>query len=172
MTIYTFLAQCSELWPGKELTAKQQVFYGEKLSQFTDIEVGKIFNWLTENSKFFPKIADIFEAARHCGFSDRPQEYHPHVWEPNDCSMCGGSGQLAVFFEQLFDLENGRRELSLKRVMQYQASEKTVTQHLDWTRYFFRCVCPRGDVKTLDKGWPKWNPMKPSRVELTLEPRV
>ncbi len=170
MTIYTFLSQCSELWPGKELTIKQQEFYGVKLSQFSDIEVGKIFNWLTENSKFFPKIANIFESARHCGFMDRVKPYEPHEWTPNECRMCGGSGQLAVFFEQLFDPKNGKRELNLKRVMQYQASEPTLRTN-DWTRYFFRCACPRGDVKTLDKGWPRWDDRKPARIEMALEAR-
>ncbi len=167
MTIYGFLKECSELWVGKELTPKQEEFYGLKLSRFSDKEIGKIFEWLTENCKFFPKIADIFEAARHCGFMDRVKEYKPHTWTPTDCRLCGGSGQLSAFYEQLFDPINAKRYLELRKVMQFESSVPTARDH-EWTHYYFRCSCPAGEAPTLESGLPRWDTSKPERLEFAL----
>jgi hypothetical protein len=164
MTIYTFLKECAELWPQKSLSLKQEEFYGAKLSQFSADEVAKLFNYLSENCKFFPKVADIFEAARKCGFTDKVKPYKPHVWEPTDCRLCGGSGQLAVFIEELINPAEGYRELHLRRVMQYQSSEPTTRTQPDWSRKYFRCLCPAGDVDTLEKGLPRWNAEKPAMI--------
>ncbi len=168
MTIYTFIRECLDLWPGKELSTKQQEFYGIKMSKFTAPQVSQIFDWLTENSKYFPRIADIFEAARHCGFTDVVKPYKPHEWEPNDCRMCGGSGMLAVFYEQLFDPKNGYRQLELRRVMQYQSSEPTMRTQ-PWTRYYYRCCCPLGEVSTLDRGIPQWSGERPNVLKIPLQ---
>jgi hypothetical protein len=167
MTIYSFLEECKGLWPQSELTNKQREFYEIKLSQFSDKEVSSLFAWLTDHCKYFPKIADIYEAARHCGFTDRVKPYAPHKWEAAECRLCGGSGQLAVFYEQSFDPENGFRLLTLKRVMQFQASQGVI-KTTDWTRYYFRCQCELGDASTLEKGLPRWDSQKPSALKLAL----
>lgn len=167
MTIFQFLQECQDLWPGKELSNKQREFYEIKLSQFEAKEIAEIFKWLTENSKYFPKMADLFEAARHCGFMDRVKPYAPHEWVESDCRLCGGSGQLAVFYEQSFDPANGNRTLTLKRVMQYQASQG-VLKTTEWTRYYYRCQCAQGEATTLEKGPPRWDSQKPSILRLDL----
>ncbi len=156
MNFESFVDRCNELWPGKELSREQLVIYREKLSQYEFREVGKIYEWLRDNAKFFPKIADIVEAAKHCGFSDRVQAYEPHRWHATECRLCGGSGKLGVFFEILTNRETGGILRNLKRVMQYEASEPTNRLNQDWTRFVFRCDCPAGDAKTLEMGIPKW----------------
>ena len=167
MIFENFVDRCNELWPGKELTREQITIYREKMTHFSDREIDKIYEWLRDNSKFFPKIADIVEAARHCGFQDRIKAYAPHEWEASECRLCGGSGQVAVFYEQTFDQEAGNRILTLKRVMQYQASGALV-RTTDWTRYYFRCSCPSGEAPTLEKGLPQWSDKKPSVLKLAL----
>ncbi len=167
MKIEDFMTEISEVWPGKGLSIKQDALYRAKLYRFSDSDISKIFEWLTENAKFFPKIPDIFEAARHCAIMDKPKDYQPHEWTPNECRLCGGSGQLAVFYEQLFDPANGKRDLRLQRIMQYQSSEATARTK-DWTRYYYRCSCPRGDVPTLDKGLPRWSGEQRECLQLAL----
>lgn len=167
MIFENFIQCCNDLWPGKELTAPQWSIYRDKMGEFSDREADKIYEWLRDNSKFFPKIADIVEAARHCGFMDRVKAYAPHEWEASECRLCGGSGQLAVFYEQTFDPANGVRILTLKRVMQYQSSGG-VLKTTDWTRYYYRCQCEQGEASTLEKGLPRWSPEKPSTVKLAI----
>lgn len=167
MTIDDFFMRCEELWPGKGLTLNQRALYGGKLLRFDERQIGRIFDWLSENSKFFPKVADIYDAARHCSILDKPGDHRPHEWNPTDCRLCGGSGQLAVFYEQEFDPKDQSRTLMLKRVMQYESSQ-TTSRTTEWTRYLFRCSCPQGDASTLQKGIPRWNPDKPSILRLSL----
>ncbi len=168
MTIYSFMQECKGLWTGKELTEKQLTYYDQKLQEFEPHERENIFKRLMEFSKFFPKIADIVEAAKHCGFTDKVKLYKPHVWEPTDCRLCGGSGQLAVFIDELINPAEGYRELHLRRVMQYEASEPTTRAQPDWSRKYFRCLCPAGDVDTLEKGLPRWSADKPAMVRRPL----
>ncbi len=156
MTIDEFLAEAKEIWPAKELNSKQIALYRAKMYRFSGNEIAKLFDYLTENSKFFPKIPDLFEAARFCQIMNKPRDYKPHSWTETSCLLCGGSGQLAVFFEQMFDPANGSRELRLQRIMQYEASEPT-THQKDWTRYYYRCSCPAGGVSTLPTGTPRWS---------------
>ncbi len=155
MNIDFFLERCDELWPGKALTLLQRSHYGGKLMQFEGQDLGKIFDYLTEHSKFFPKIADVFDAARQCGLLDRVKAHKPHEWHPTECRNCGGSGMLAVFFEWLFDSQKGEWIKQFRRVMQYQASNPTERTN-DWTRYVFRCGCPAGEASTIEKGIPRW----------------
>lgn len=163
MNIDFFLERCEELWPGKPLTLSQRSIYGAKLLQFEGRDLAKMYDYLSEHSKFFPKVADVFDAARQCAVMDRIAPSKPHEWTANDCMFCGGSGQLAVFYEQLIDPNTGDREKRLKRVMQYESSQGTMRQN-DWIRYYFRCSCPRGDVSTLNKGLPVWSNEKPSVI--------
>jgi len=161
MIFENFIQRCNDLWPGKDLTAAQWAIYRDKMDTYSDREADKIYDWLRDNSKFFPKIADIVEAAKHCGFADRVQAYAPHEWEASECRLCGGSGQLAVFYEQTFDPENANRILTLRRVMQYQSSQG-VLKTTDWTRYYYRCQCEAGDAPTLEKGLPRWSSDNPT----------
>jgi len=160
-----FIERCQDLWPGKDLSAAQWAIYRERMGQYSDREADKIYEWLRDNSKFFPKIADIVDAARECGFADRVAVYAPHQWEPSECRLCGGSGQLAVFYEQTYDPKNGIRILALKRVMQFQASQG-VSRTTEWTRYYFRCSCEAGGAPTLEKGLPRWSSDNPSAMKL------
>jgi hypothetical protein len=161
MNIEFFLERCEMLWPSaKPLTVDQRAFYAAKLMNFEGRDLAKIFDYLSETGKFFPKIADVFDAARHCSMLDRVQPTAPHEWTPTGCRSCGGSGQLAVFFEETADPTNGHRQRSLRRVMQYEASN-AVLQVNDWTRFYFRCHCPAGDVPTLHKGLPRWQEYLP-----------
>lgn len=167
MTIDMFLEQCAEIWPSKELNQRQIALYQVKLSRFSDRQLSKIFEYLTENVKFFPRLPDIFEAANVC-LAKKISEHKPHTWTPTECRLCGGSGQLAVFYEQLFDPENGKRELRLQRIMQYEASEPTTRTHDEWTRYYFRCSCDAGNGSTLEKGLPRWSGEKREFLQLGL----
>lgn len=170
MTIDGFFERCEQLWPGKSLTPDQRSLYGAKMLRFTDFEISKVFDWLSENSKFFPKVADIYESARHCGYLDRVKPYKPHTWVPNDCEMCIGSGMIAAFFEELYDPADGKRELQLRLVMQYQQSNLAPAN--DWVRYLFRCSCPRGDAATIEKGFPRWDPNRWSTRGAIVKPQV
>lgn len=163
MSIDFFLERCEQLWPGKALTLDQRAFYGAKLMPFEGRDLARIFDYLSENSKFFPKIADVFDAARHCSMLDRVSPNMPHAWQPNGCMLCGGSGQLAVFYELLFDRAASTRELHFRRAMQYESSSPTSRTHPEWTMFYFRCSCPRGEVNTLNKGLPQWSERQPGR---------
>ncbi len=162
-----FLDRCSMMWPAKPLNADQKVLYLDKLRRFDSQILDRVYEHLAENSKYFPKVADVFESARHCGLLEKPQEHRPHRWQPTECRLCGGSGQLAVFYEQLFDPSHEKRELRLQRIMQYESSPATARQH-DWTRYYFRCSCPAGDVPTLPKGIPRWSTEQREYLQLSL----
>lgn len=167
-----FLDKCREILPpGKDLTASQWTAYREKLSPFTEEQLQKLFDAILENCKFFPKIADIYEQARHLGFAERKQEYRPHVWTPTDCQLCAGSGLVAAFWSQEFEItgENKNQILRLHYLFPYHQSGAYARQSdHDDVRSVYRCLCSAGSVNTLSKGIPRWTDSMPQTMRRSL----
>ncbi len=166
MNIDVFLNRIEEILPpAKQQNANQLVVYRAKLRRFSDSELDKLCEAVIENCRFWPKIADIYEQARGLGLFAKAQEYRPHVWEPTDCRMCGGSGLVATFWSQEFEeTDEGRFEiLRLHYMMPYHTSAKSHQQRdHDDVLAVNRCSCVAGNVVTLDKGIPKWDESKPT----------
>lgn len=163
-----FLDKCREvLPPAKDLNPSQWSAYREKLSPFTEDQIQKLFDAILENCKFFPKIADIYEQAKLLGFTERKNDYRPHVWTPTDCQLCGGSGLVAAFWSQEFEVEADTKTqiLRLHYLYPYHQSGAYARQgdHSD-IRTAFRCLCDRGVVPTLDMGIPRWNENTPETI--------
>jgi|SRR6185503_13465523 len=165
MNFDMFMDRLTEvLPPGKALTAVQWSAYRSKLGQFSEDQLSKLHEAILENCKFFPKIADVFEQAKLLGFTERKTEYRPHVWTPTNCDLCGGSGMVAAFWSQEFEIagEEKRQILRLHYVFPYHESGEYQRRkdHLD-VRTVYRCFCDRGAVETLDKGIPRWQENMP-----------
>lgn len=168
MNITFFIDKCREvLPPAKDLTAAQWTAYREKLSQFTDDQRQRLFDAVLENCKFFPKIADIFEQARNLGFTERHIEYRPHEWTSTGCQLCAGSGLVAAFWSQEFEIDgdNKTQILRLHYLFPYHQSGAygNDPKHTD-IRAVYRCYCDCGAVETLDKGIPRWRSDMPETL--------
>lgn len=158
----------AQIPPGKELTAAQHVGYRDKLRRFSDAELDKLYDSIIENCKYFPKIADIYEQARNLGMFNKELEYKPHVWEPTDCNLCGGSGLMAAFYSQEFAFapDTGKTQtIRLTHVCPYHTSGPRFRSTEDEIRYSFRCFCFAGEAVTLDHGIPRWSKDKPLVIE-------
>jgi hypothetical protein len=145
--------------PGKSLTAVQWSAYRSKLGQFNEDQLSKLHEAILENCKFFPKIADVFDQAKFLGFTERKTEYRPHTWTPTNCDLCGGSGMVAAFWSQEFEItgEEKRQILRLHYVFPYHESgEYQRRKDHDDVRAAYRCSCPCGEISTLARGIPRW----------------
>jgi hypothetical protein len=150
--------------PGKGLTAAQWAAYREKLSPFNEEQIGKLYEAILENCKFFPKIADVYEQAKNLGFTEKKIEYQPHIWTPTDCQLCGGSGMVAAFWSQEFEVsgETKTQILRLHYLYPYhQSGEYNGRRDHDDVRSVYRCLCDSGAAVTLSKGIPRWNQNMP-----------
>lgn len=68
------------------------------------------------------------------------------------CDMCGGNGQLAVFFEETMKDQQFKREF--RKVMPYSESQGFTGIPPKWIRFYFRCTCAAGDRRPI--GLPRW----------------
>lgn len=151
--------------PAKDLTPAQWTVYREKLAPFSEEQLTKLFDAVLENCKFFPKIADIYEQAKLLGFTERRIEYKPHVWTATDCHLCGGSGLVAVFWAQEFEVtgESKAQILRLHYIQPYHTSGAYARQgDHDDVRVVYRCQCVCGASETLERGIPRWRADMPS----------
>jgi hypothetical protein len=158
-----FIDELTQVFPGKDLTAAQHVAYREKLGRFDDQQRQSIYDWILEHCKFFPKIADVYEAATMLGFLVERDEFKPHVWTPTDCRFCGGSGLMAAMYEQEYERSDAgaTQILKLVHVGPYHLSAERYSQQVNEIRSAFRCACPAGDAETLQKGIQRWSDQRP-----------
>jgi len=165
MNFDMFMDRITEILPpGKPLTATQWSGYRAKLAEFSEEQLGKLYEAVLETCKFFPKIADIFDCAKSLGFTERKAEYRPHVWTPTDCQLCVGSGMVAAFWSQEFEItgEEKQQILRLHYLFPYhQSGEYQRRKDHDDVRTVYRCFCDRGAVDTLSKGIPRWHQNMP-----------
>ncbi len=168
MTIAHFLERIEEvLPPGKPLQPLQLMAYREKLSRFDDHQLSLLCESVIENCKFWPKIADLFEQARNLGLLNIERRDDPHVWQPTDCQKCVGSGLIAAFWSQEFELgpEGKVQIMRLHYLMPYHQSGGYASQRdHDDIRTVSRCDCMAGEAKTLPKGIQRWNPNVPEVI--------
>lgn len=168
MTSEFLLDQAGKVFPaGKELQPAQLAAYHEKLWRFSDHQRQGIYDWVLENCKFFPKIADIYAGAMQLGYLAERHDYKPHLWEETDCGRCIGSGLMAAFWSQDFGKgeETKGQTLTLKQIMPYHRSATFLNQNGGMVRSVFRCSCAAGLVTTLDKGIPRFNGDRPLVIE-------
>jgi hypothetical protein len=160
MNVMLFLDKCREvLPPSKDLSPSQWAAYREKLSPFSEDQLGKLYDAVLENCKFFPKIADVYECAKDLGFTEKKTEYRPHTWTPTDCQLCGGSGLVAAFWSQEFEItgEDKTQILRLHYLYPYHQSGAYARQKdHDDIRTAHRCQCEAGAAPTLARGVPRW----------------
>lgn len=163
-----FLERIEEvLPPGKQQTALQMAAYREKLARFDSSQLALLCEAVIENCKFWPKIADIYEQARNLGMLNGTRQDEPHVWTPTNCLRCGGSGLLAAFWSQEFEIgESGKTQiLRLHYLMPYhQSGNYAARGDHDDVRMAYRCDCPSGEAKTLPAGVKRWKPDVPEVV--------
>ena len=96
MEINEFIRNVGIHW--KPVRRDAEPIYSSKLNRYDNQERGLIFDYLIENQRFFPKVADIIRASKELGLvkmevkSDRPFD----TWEESDCQLCGGRGVVSV----------------------------------------------------------------------------
>src|SRR6266704_6421918 len=93
-----FLKKCAQAFPGKELTEDQVAIYTEKLARFDERQLNRIHAEIIETCKYFPKIADIYDAARSMGMLTVPEQ-PIHHWQPTACGLCHGEGRLLIVWQ-------------------------------------------------------------------------
>lgn len=158
MTNKEFLDEIATAFDKSKRNEMQELIYESKLNKYDDRQRRQIHNWLLENCKYYPKIADVIEAAKELGFEVGQREYRPHVWQPTGCARCGGSGLVAAFYEQDFKLGEAATQLNLRlvAVMPYHESGDRWRQMQEEHRSVYRCDCVGGSAHGLDKGIRQW----------------
>lgn len=160
MTTEAFIDICEKTFSeGKvRLGPMQREIYLEKLKRFDGSQLDKMFEKVLETAKHFPKIAEIFDSARDCGYlQTETDNFRPHHWEPTDCGKCHGEGRLCIIW--LFTMEERptgileRRQLT--QVFPYTKSFDYTLKPNEY-RSIFRCECFAGDASTIPKIYPKW----------------
>lgn len=156
-----------QLPPAKPMTPMQLIGYREKLARFTEGQLDQLCEAVIENCKFWPKIADIYEQARTLGMLNSQRQDVPHTWEPTDCMKCGGSGLVAVFLSQEFEIGDSGMQQILRLhylIPYYQSYEYADRKDHDDVRLVRRCDCPAGAARTLPAGVKRWNPDVPVMI--------
>lgn len=161
MNFDMFMDRITEILPpGKPLTATQWAAYRSKTADFTEEQFSKLYDAVLETCKFFPKIADLFTCATDLGFFAEKTEYRPHMWTPTDCQLCAGSGMVAAFWSQEFEIagEEKQQILRLHYLFPYhQSGDYRRRGDHDDVRAVYRCSCPGGLADTLSRGLPRWS---------------
>lgn len=162
MNPQTFVEYMNEqMPPAKPLSTSQLWKMKERLAKYSEPELDRLAESVIDNCKFFPKIPDLLEQAKALGIPATISEYRPHTWEPTDCQRCAGSGRLAVFWSQEFEMDGDakRQILRLHYILPYHESGKYARRNdHDDIRTAHRCDCPAGEMKTLERGLPRWKP--------------
>lgn len=156
MTFQSFVDLCEKSFSdGKvRLGEKQSEIYAEKLRRFSGDQLDKIFESVLESCRNFPKISDIYNAAKELGFvTPVTDSFKPHHWEHGDCKLCRGEGRLSVTWELSFT-EDRREQHSLKQIHPY-SDQATVPP--DCFTSIYRCSCAAGDRPSIPKAWPLWS---------------
>ena len=96
MEINEFISNVGIHW--KPVRREAEPIYSSKLNRYNNQERGLIFDYLIENQRVFPKVADIIRASKELGLekmevkSDRPFD----TWEDSGCQLCRGRGVVSV----------------------------------------------------------------------------
>lgn len=169
MTASEFLKQCeATLGSGKvKLLPAQESIYFEKLRRFTSDQLLAIYDKVLETTGYFPKIKDIYEAARDLGYLQTESEhFKPHRWQETECQLCKGEGRLCITWIVTSEIiREERREVhALSRIRPYAEScnsDNFVLESGEF-RSIFRCSCLAGDAAGIPKMWPKWSKSMPA----------
>lgn len=152
----------------KPMKETQRMVYLDKLSVIPDRMWPRIEQEITETCKRFPSLAEVFMAAKECGWQRETNEYKPHVWTPTDCQLCKGSGLVAAFWSQEFEIteQNKAQILRLHYVLPYHDSaEYNGRKDHDDVRAVYRCFCDAGAAETLSSGIPRWRENMPETIK-------
>jgi hypothetical protein len=153
-----------------KLGPSQRSIYEEKLKAFTEQDLDRIFEKVLEITRSFPKIKDIYDAARELGLLN-VEHYNTvkHQWQESECGFCRGEGRICIIWGcRMEERKTGICEVrELTQVFPYS---KSFSYHLKPNEYrsIFRCQCAAGDVDTLPKSWPKWTKDSNPRREVWL----
>lgn len=164
MTVTEFIRQCeATTGNGKiRLMPAQEAVYVEKLRMFSGEQLSAIYDKVLELTEHFPKIKNIWDAARDLGYLQTESDiFRPHRWEESECRLCKGEGRICVIWLSTFEIRHETRveAEALSQILPYAESCDSVKYKLkpDEFRTIFRCACIAGDRDTIPKGWPKWN---------------
>ena len=75
---------------GKKLEAEQRAKYLSRLARFTPDQLDAIFDLVLEQSRYFPKIADLYDVAKDAGFLNQSREQK--TLGKRGCPTCEGTG--------------------------------------------------------------------------------
>lgn len=154
-----------------KLGPSQRSIYEEKLRSFTDQDLDRIFEKVLELTRSFPKIKDIYDAARELGMlgAERVSNSPKHHWQVTDCGFCRGEGRIAIIWVcKVEERQTGICEIrQLAEVFPYSKSFDYQFKPNEY-RSIFRCQCSAGDMETLPKSWPKWTKDSNPRREVWL----
>lgn len=158
MTIEQFIHKCeTEMGSGKvRLTNEAKATYYQKLGRFTDEQLSSIYDKVLELTEHFPKVKNVYDAARECGFLDDVQErqYKPHVWERTDCRLCFGEGLLCVQWEREVE-KTGSGMFEVFKLLHIQPYSEMPRR--GGVAVVFRCKCLAGEAEGVPKGIPRWS---------------
>lgn len=170
MTVTDFLKQCEQQWGGGKikLMPAQEAAYRQKLSMFSEEQLSAIYDKVLELAEHFPKIKNVYDAARMLGFLETHMDnFEPHHWQDAPCGLCHGEGRLAIIWAFKYeDRQSGRVEIqTVADVVQYSQTLSTPVPDKQF-RTIFRCQCSAGDASTLPKAWPKFTKHTPLQREV------
>ncbi len=146
----------------RDLTPTQTKAFCDSIGVFTDSELNRIFDPLTQKCRRMPVTADVFETAKeeHIGHSNLERATdRPHEWEPTDCPHCSGEGLVSLFWEGFYEHTDGalNEELKLEHVFPCSSALTQNVGTKDFIETLARCKCPAGRAPTLSRGWPVWD---------------
>jgi hypothetical protein len=157
---HEFLTALEE-YHGKTLADTQRLAYVRRLGRLPAERLRDIHAKVVDDCRYFPKIAEIVEAARELGcLAERPRESGRYgEFDATSCKLCGGEGAIVAFFRTLYEFDaTGRRSWRrLERVLAYsQSGEFNAAQPRDISGWLYRCSCDAGERDGLPRGWPRW----------------
>ena len=75
---------------GKTLDAEQRAKYLSKMARFAPDQLDAIFDLVLEQSRYFPKIAELYDVAKDAGFLNHSREQK--TVGKRGCPTCKGTG--------------------------------------------------------------------------------
>ncbi|MDA2935277.1 hypothetical protein MYX82_13190 [Acidobacteria bacterium AH-259-D05] len=81
-----------ERYKGKQLSPEQRAEYTRKFQRFNPDQRQRIYDTAIENCRFFPTVADCFEAAKDLGYLEPPRREDRGALGRLDCQICEGTG--------------------------------------------------------------------------------
>ncbi len=144
----------------------QRRAYEDRLSRFDTASLDQLAIAVIDNSKWFPKIAEILSIAQANSIWPKRAAARAttHDWEKTDCPLCEGEGRLVVVMRHYYtptlnalgETKGFHEQRDVANIYPYCTPRGSIPHAAGDYTYIFRCFCDAALAATVPQWIPRW----------------